>query len=88
MQLSRREFLVGTAALAAAAALPATGRAFDAPMMREPITWLHGDPYLASVLEGPLTGREFHVVRDQAMRFRTGEVDRDRYVLGLELTHA
>lgn len=87
MELNRREFLVATTIVAAAAVVPAA-RAADPPVMREPITWLHGDPYLASVIEGALGGRELHAVRDQALRFRTGEQDRDRYVLGLELARA
>jgi hypothetical protein len=88
MELNRREFLVATATLAAAASVPVVAGTQDPPIAREPVAWLHGDPYLAGVIESPLAGRDFYEIRHQALRFRTTAEDRDRYVLGLEFPHA
>ena len=43
-----------------------------------------GDPYLATVQDGPLGG-SFETARQHALRYRTQGATRDRLVLGLEI---
>jgi hypothetical protein len=82
MAVTRREFMVTTAAVAAAATIPVQLDLPDHP--REAVAWIEGDPYRACAAEGGIGGREFYQSRDQAMRRRTPAGIRDTYVLGLE----
>ena len=79
MEMNRREFVLTTIAAAAGTSVPITLTILP---RRERTAWIYGDPYAATVVEGGLGGRDFASSRDAAMRFRTGDEDRDRYVLG------
>jgi hypothetical protein len=82
MTVTRREFMVTTGAVAAAATLPIP---LDLPgHPREVVAWIDGDPYRACAAEGGIGRRDFYQSRDQAMRRRTPAGIRDAYVLGLE----
>ena len=83
MKQTRREFVVTAAVVAGGAALWTPQAAGEAPAIETAM--LEGDPYLATVDHGGLGGRSFDAARDHALRFRTPEIDRDRYLLGLEI---
>lgn len=85
MKMNRREFVLTTTAAAVATSLPVS---LAISHSREETTWIHGDPYAATVMEGGLGGRDFASSRDAALRFRTSGEERDRYVLGWDSQHA
>ncbi|MGH9371301.1 MAG: hypothetical protein ACRD15_07215 [Vicinamibacterales bacterium] len=90
MSLTRREFLVSTAAALSTAAVAAphddavARPDVAAPCAGEP-AWIVGDPYTASACAAGFGGRSFTEACEYALRFRTPADDRDRLVLGLEL---
>lgn len=92
MSQTRREFLVTSAAALCATAATTTldlAAASPAATIEESsppgVDWIYGDPYIASADHPGLGARTFDEAREAALRFRTTEEERHRYVLGLEV---
>jgi len=90
MHWTRREFLAATS-VAAVVTLPAEVAHALPPGHPPPVddpAYLVGDPYKAAVHGPGLGGRSFEDMREQALRYRTPAVHRDRHALGLDHGHA
>ncbi|HVR42372.1 MAG TPA: hypothetical protein VMS56_02905 [Thermoanaerobaculia bacterium] len=91
MSSTRRDFLIRSGlALSVAAVGPVGLRGSEAAAVapRAPAAepgWIAGDPYTASACPGGLGGRSFDAAREQALRFRMPDRERDRILLGLEI---
>ena len=84
MKPTSREFIVTTAVVAGGAAVwPAAAGSVRPEAAGEHVMFA-GDPYLATVEDGPLGG-SFETARQRALRYRTQGADRDQLVLGLEI---
>jgi hypothetical protein len=85
MDWTRREFLVSAALLpsVAVAVRPATV-ASPTCLPHDDPAYLVGDPYLATVDDHCLGGRDFADARERAFRFRSPAFERDRHALGLD----